>query len=488
MNEFVIPSRDVCVIAIVSNPRSNQFQTATGSTVVLATLNDETKSDDSASSVFGMPNPVDYQRTKRVMGRAEEGEHRAMLEHERCLWLLLMYARPCSQHFTAEDMTSLCQMRYVSEDGTRYTKDVIVAKLVYRISDSRLLCTVDYDENAPLFFEKVSSTELAKKSSTRHQFPAYVRAIISTIPDRKYIYIPKVFARELRKESRSLHTKVYKFDKECWQMVCVGMRAWDWKQLMVKSIFFDDLAKVMTLSSVQLSLYGPIKDNQDLSLEKVYQRKELQAQSEAHKATSSVFGDLQYKLELLKTNNTKKQVQLVFTHHTKKRRQGSVRNLFHTCMTDFTQDKIPSITRQLEFVKYCNENMATMLCTESSRFMLVDKRIVSKFLPTNLPVQEQDEVLLSEIKDAANVLLHCLYLYLMTPSSNMLVSFRKQLYIKFPQDYTVIRTEHGYATGQIFTKTIEHKYATCFDTRTYSCVRPTLERKADSAEMMQMIP
>jgi hypothetical protein len=281
---------------------------------------------------------------------------------------------------------------------------------------------------------------------------------------------------------------VYKFDKECWQMVCVGMRAWDWKQLMVKSIFFDDLAKVMTLSSVQLSLYGPIKDNQDLSLEKVYQRKELQAQSEAHKATSSVFGDLQYKLELLKTNNTKKQVQLVFTHHTKKRRQGSVRNLFHTCMTDFTQDKIPSITRQLEFVKYCNENMATMLCTESSRFMLVDKRIVSKFLPTNLPVQEQDEVLLSEIKDAANVLLHCLYLYLMTPSSNMLVSFRKQLYIKFPQDYTVIRTEHGYATGQIFTKTIEHKYATCFDTRTYSCVRPTLERKADSAEMMQMIP
>lgn len=135
MNEFVIPSRDVCVIAIVSNLRSNQFQTATGSTDVLATLNDETKSDDSASSVFGMPNPVDYQRTKRVMGRAEEGDHRAMLEHERCLWLLLMYARPCSQHFTAEDMTSLCQMRYVSEDGARYTKDVIVAKLVYRISD-----------------------------------------------------------------------------------------------------------------------------------------------------------------------------------------------------------------------------------------------------------------------------------------------------------------------------------------------------------------
>jgi hypothetical protein len=84
-----------------------------------------------------------------------------------------------------------------------------------------------------------------------------------------------------------------------WQMVCVGMRAWAWKRLMVKSIFFDALAKVMTRSSVQLSLYGTMRDNQDSSLQKVYQRNELQAQLEAHKASSSVFGDLQYKLELL---------------------------------------------------------------------------------------------------------------------------------------------------------------------------------------------
>jgi hypothetical protein len=69
----------------------------------------------------------------------------------------------------------------------------------------------------------------------------------------------------------------------------------------------------------------------------------------------------------------------------------------------------------------------------------------------------------------------------------MLVCFRKQLYIKFPPDYVVIRTEHGYATGQISTKTIDYTYATCFDTRTYSYVRPRLERKADSADMMQMI-
>jgi hypothetical protein len=44
-----------------------------------------------------------------------------------------------------------------------------------------------------------------------------------------------------------------------WQMVCVGMRAWAWKTLMVKTKFFDALAKVMTRSSVQLSLYGPMR-------------------------------------------------------------------------------------------------------------------------------------------------------------------------------------------------------------------------------------
>jgi hypothetical protein len=110
-------------------------------------------------------------------------------------------------------------------------------------------------------------------------------------------------------------------------MVRVGMRAWAWKRLarfMFKSIFFDALAKVMTWSSVQLSLYGQIRDNQDSSLQKVYQRNELQAQLEARKASSSVFGDLQYKLELLETNNTEKQVQLesvgVHTPHKEEKR------------------------------------------------------------------------------------------------------------------------------------------------------------------------
>ncbi len=242
---------------------------------------------------------------------------------------------------------------------------------------------------------------------------------------------------------------------------------------MVKTIFFDALAKVMTRSSVQLSLYGPMRDNQDSSLQKVYQRNELQAQLEAHKASSSVFGDLQYKLAQLKTNNTEKQVQLVFTHHTKKRRQGRV----DTVTTDFAQEKIPSITRQYEFVKYCvsartikrhHQLQRKHGNYESCTKLLVDKRIVSKFLPPNLIVQEQEEVPFIKAGincavRAVNVLLHWSYLYLVNLSTDMLVCFRKQLYIKFPQDYAVIRTSQGYQTGRIQVLEALHKYATCFD-------------------------
>jgi hypothetical protein len=49
--------------------------------------------------------------------------------------------------------------------------------------------------------------------------------------------------------------------------------------------------------------------------------------------------------------------------------------------------------------------------------MLVDKRIVSKFLPPNLFVQEQEEVpfIKGGINCAVNVLLHRSYLYLVNP-------------------------------------------------------------------------
>lgn len=478
LNEFVLPSKHLFVDVTVT---TNRFSTGA------PMYGYQNSSSPEQSNVFGEPSPVEHLLTKQGMDRTDMvvGEEYGMLEQERCFWLLLLYARPCLQHFTAEDTTSVCQMQYLSEDGVKNTKDVIVAKLVYRILNNKLLCTVDDDNDAPLFFEKITSAQVARKysqeeifKSTTCTFPHYVQAIISTLPDRKYIYVPTVFAQELRKqcpEQAPLYSRVFEFHGSYWQMVCVGTRAWAWKRLMVKSIFFDAFAKVMTRSSVELSLYGPIKyDVEDTQIEHVNQKKDAQKQIDRHKMTSSVFGDLTYKLDLLRRNNTNKHVQLVFTEHTKKRREGMV----GSNVTNFEEDKISSTRRQMEFVKYCNGHMKTMKHTQSCRFMLVDKRIVSKFLPN---------CSWCDTKPQDSVLLYRSYLYLLTPVTDMLVCFRKQLYIKFPQEYAVIRTQDTYATGPIRMATKLHKYATCFDTRTYSCIRPKLLRKADSPDMMQMI-
>jgi hypothetical protein len=479
LNEFVLPSKNLFVDVTVT--------TATTAAVVAGVFTTSAGIDSYENSytqvqrgVFGDANNVKYQDTKQGMDRTDivVGEDYGMLEQERCFWLLLLYARPCLQHFTAEDMTSVCQMRYVTEDGRKFTKDVIVAKLVYRILDNKLLCTIDDDHDAPLFFEKMTSTQEARKSVQGELFPDYMQAIIGTLPDRRYIYVPTIFAKELRKqrqEQAPLYARVFRFADSNWQMVCVGTRAWAWKRLMVKSIFFDAFAKVMTRSSVQLCLYGPIAyDVDEIQIQHVNQKKDAQKQIDRHKMTSSVFGDLPYKLDLLRRNNTNKHVQLVFTEHTKKRRLGRV----GTGMTKFEEDKISSTRRQIEFVKYCNNHMETIKLTQSCRFMLVDKRIVLRFLPN---------CGWCDTKPQDGVLLYRSYLYCLTPITDMLVCFRDQLYIKFPKDYAVIRTSDTYATGPMNIETIDYKYATCFDTRTYSCILPKLRRKADSADMMQMI-
>ena len=68
-------------------------------------------------------------------------------------------------------------MHQCSEDGVMYTKDVIVAKLKYKISDDRLMCEVDDNKKAPSFFEKMTSKELAKTSQTKCKFSEYVQAM-----------------------------------------------------------------------------------------------------------------------------------------------------------------------------------------------------------------------------------------------------------------------------------------------------------------------
>jgi hypothetical protein len=474
-NQFVLTSKNLFVDAIVSSAAKNTITQTSGqfnTGAAVSRVSSMLLSEPIAQHPFsGSQKQVEFMYLTPGTDLAAHDENLDMLEHERCLWLLLLYARPCLQRFTAEDYTSVLQKLPCLPDGKMYTKDVIVAKLRYHISDNTLTCQIDDNEDAPLFFEQIAHKQQASTLQASSDFPEYIQAIISTIPNRKLIYIPKVFAKHLRKQYSTvpLHAQMFKYEKKTWQMVCVGVRHWAWKRLMIKSIFWDAFAKIMTRASVQLSLYGPMPDlaDEDRADE------DLNQLLQAHKATSSVFGDLQYKVRLLKRNYTKKQVQLVFTVHTKARRVGKI----NSCVTNFDQDKISTVTRQMEFVKYCVRNSESIQRAHSCRYMLVDKRIVEKFMQTKSWRELPDD----------NYLLYRSYLFLFRPSTDMLVLFRKQCYIKLPTEYAIIRDLDGYQTGKIIIEEKQYKYATCFDTRTYSCAQPKLQRKADSQDFMKMI-
>jgi hypothetical protein len=469
-NQYVLPNRIFFIEAIVRSDsiittlQTNQFKSQTGMQTSMPLIGNTTN-----HTVFGDVNPVEFLHTKPAIPDMPYQEAPDMKPHERRLWLLLLYARPCLQRFTAEDYTSVTQKLTSSDNSVMFKKDVIVAKLEYKILDNRLMCLIEDNVETELFFEPVHNLT---SSAQACPFPEYVQNIITKLASRKLIYVPKDFAIQLRKQfskQAPLHTQMFQHETKIWKMACVGVRHWAWKRLMIKSIFFDAFSKIMTRASVQLSLYGPVQDE---SVDNLLQ---------AHKQTASVFGDLQYKVNLLKKNHISKQVQLLFSVHEVERRQGRI----NFSVTDFDQEKIPCITRQMEFVKYCTANLQQIRSVSTCRYMLVDKRIVQKFFE-NL----QSHELSPNDSNTTSHVLYRAYLYLMTPSKDMLVCLQNQWYIKFPTEYAVIRDPKNvdtYITGPVTFQPKKYKYATCFDTRTYSCAQPKLQRKADSKEFMQMI-
>jgi hypothetical protein len=467
LNEFVIPDRNVFVLAVVERTAvvDRTAVPIMGISLQQPTI-DVPTIDVPTIDVLGLDcSMLPAESKKAHIAHTVAGQDAAMREHERCLWLLLLYARPNRLQFTAEDNTYVSQVPEYSESGLRSAKDVIVAKLTYTISSGGLGCVIVDNQDTALFFEKVPIEQITK--ATCPPFPAYVEAIISTLPARESIYVPQVFAKELRCDPL-LHAKVWEYKGSKWQMVCVGTRAWAWKRLLVKSIFFDALCKVVTRSSVQLSLYGPISKASDSSQNTF---NDILAR---HKDTSSVFGSLPYKMARLRHNQMPKPAQLVFTTHTANRRLGTVDGVG----TAFTEKKIPSLRRQVEWVKFCNSSVHTLSAIKSSRFMLLDERLAAKILS-----QHSDKVYVLE----KEVLLYRSYLYMKEEHACMVVCFRKQLYIKFPHNYAVIRNGNDYLAGQMQHSSSVRTYGTCFDTRTYSCVPTKLTQRADSREMMELL-
>jgi hypothetical protein len=425
---------------------------------------DSSKTSDKTINVLGMQ--CTETRGECVISRTPglgKKEAYCMREKERCLWLLLLYARPGLDQFVAEDNTVVCKEQERMGDGSRERRDIITARLSYEIKDRLHVCVYD-DQNAAIFFEKMPG----KTDCVCPPFPKYIEEIISDIPDRSLIYVPKKFAQELRKSYSALPVKVFQYDNAKWRMVCVGVRAWAWKRLLVKGIFFDALSRIMTRSSVQLSLYCPVPSTLSrIDLNK-YQRELLKL----HTDIQEVFGSLEYKKSFMQKNMDLKQTQLIFTIHIKSRRIGQIGDQQADLYT-----RISRSNRQIYWIRYCQENPAIAL-VHSCRDMLIDRRLASQLTEKYQDVpMHQDHVILGRS-----------YLFSKTPQSDMLVSFRQNLYIKCPKPYGVLKCGDKFVAGQLkVVPYAKHAFATCLDTRTYDCLLLKRLHKADSDEMQDAL-
>jgi hypothetical protein len=397
---------------------------------------------------------------------ADEGETYEMRENERCLWLLMQYARPSPATYLIEweDGTTVVREPERMESGVKANRDIVNLKASYKVSDGLHVYLQD-DKEGAFFFEKVPPRLNITASAP---FPRYIEAIISDVPGRAFIYVPKEFARELRNNYSSLHSKVFQYENATWRMVCVGARTWSWKRLLVKRLFFDALCKIMTRSSVELSLYEPLPDESSSPEE---QKKYYTDVEGRHKETQEVFGSLEYKRKLLLKNHAFKQAQLVLTVHTKKHRRGQI-----GVVSADVYDRIPPLRRQISWITYYLEN-SSMQGVSCCRYILLDKRLHGKILG-------QHEVV---ALDAESVLLRRLYLYVKSPRRDTLVKFRGSLYLKYPEGYGVLSGENGVVAGHLLKHVfVQHVFATCLDTRTYDglCnkrVRHALSEDIDEA-------
>jgi hypothetical protein len=174
-------------------------------------------------------------------------------------------------------------------------------------------------------------------------------------------------------------------------MVCVCYRAWAWKRLLVKSIFFDALSKIMTRSSLQLSLFKsppalPRGEDFDNYINSCRQNNELI--EEMISDTTDAFGALALKIKKLQCNSDRKRMQVIFTLFKKKTRSGTIDD----CKVLFHGEKIEVSERQALWMDYWN---TVGVSEESCRFMLIDKRMSQLFNlpPEGVPLLQQDQVL-----------------------------------------------------------------------------------------------
>ena len=406
-------------------------------------------------------------------------------------WLLLACARPVpcryelqedgkyiagekKHEFTVQDCVVRQQREWPHASTTGRQRDTMIAAVSsFAVSaEHRLEVSLCDDADTYIFFEKVEP-ELEEK---KEPFPQYIQDIVTDIPNRTLIYVPQVFASLLRRER--IHDQVYSHDESLWRMVCVGYRAWAWKRLLVKSIFFDALTKVVTRSSVLLSLFQVPKTADDEN-EEDRTKRQLNLQQlqniEYRKMlaeTKDTFGALKLKENRFKDNLEPKHVQYILTVFRKHKRTATI-ELEEVDFHDSESVRVHGADRQVHWCDFYKKTLEE----KTSRFMLIDRRLHQSLLPEERPHPLNDE----------DVLQYRSYLYTTSDNDHSVVSFKGKVYVKFPRNYCVLKIRNDVKTGKMKLKKDYRYFATLFDCRRYSCMKPDYVVRPDSDSTIKIL-
>lgn len=397
-----------------------------------------------------------------------------MLDDEMRRWMLLLYARPTAVPETRADSTVVRQPpEHACTGRPRDTMNIGVAKLYVSPKDNLVLDIHDVPDTyifMEIFEPFGPSCMRQKQTVSAEAFPTYITSIITDIPDRNLIYIPDVFAQKLR-ASGPVHDKIFSHRGLTWRMACVGVRAWAWKRLLVKCIFFDSWTKVMTRTVSQLSLYMPVLNPDDQTFT---QLKALMS------TTKNTLGAMQFKQDRLGPLNEDgtlrpKKIQVMLAVHQHKKRTALVNDE----EIDFAQCRVKATDRQLIWTQYLFRHKTTTQSVMSNRFLKLDSRFAGVLLQGEKP---------HDLTDPSNVLLYRSYLFLTTPVPHLVVAFQNNVYVKFPPEFAVLKSiKQNTAVGTLTPTKEVFFFATIFDCRAYSVARDNFMAESDSDATHQFL-
>jgi hypothetical protein len=406
-----------------------------------------------------------------------ETKQSSMTVKEQHRWILLMYARPATGSFCVDvrhDDGLVVQQPPERPCSDARRRDTMILG-VRSIQDRR--CELHDVPDADIFFERV-----APGTRSAVPFPDYVQDVIPAIADRTLVYVPAVFAAKMRQEN-PLHDTVFEHGGVHWRLRCVGYRAWAWKRLLVKCIFFDAWTKLMTRAMSLMALHTPVEAfyssgdnnvvNGALMINSGFKRY-FETLKRMIDATKHTLGDLQFKKDRLgplddskDSGLRQKTLQVLLTVHKKKHTKRSINGV----EIKYRECKVGFLDTQLQWVRYVQTHEQQLASLETTRFLKVHAR-AWQTLQASLGLE-------ATVLEPDAVLVYGNYLHSVRKRTDIAVKCQNSVYVKFPKTHAVLKDVHNAVqTGPCVTTDVDAYFASLCDCRTYNVSHPDVLRKA----------